>query len=62
MKNKKVIIRTEEDFMAEYFKMCDNMGYTMSKRIRRFMELDKNLNDLNLNLIIEIEKIIKQNA
>ena len=38
--------------------MCEKNGYTMSKRIRRIMELDNELNSLNLNSIKELEKII----
>lgn len=58
MKDKKIIIRLEKIFTEEYFNMCEKNGYTMSKRIRRIMELDNELNSLNLNSIKELEKII----
>lgn len=58
MKDKKIIIRLENSFTIEYFNMCEKNGYTMSKRIRRIMELDNELNSLNLNSIKELEKII----
>jgi hypothetical protein len=58
MKDKKIIIRLEKIFTEKYFNMCEKNGYTMSKRIRRLMELDNELNSLNLNSIKELEKII----
>lgn len=61
MKDNKIIIRLEKEFSEQYFNMCKNEGYTMSKRIRRIMELDIISNELNKNLIKDIEKIIKSN-
>jgi hypothetical protein len=61
MKENKIIIRLEKDFSDNYFEMCKNEGYTMSKRIRRIMELDIILNKLNINIIKELEKNINKN-
>ena len=55
MKEKKIIIRLDKDFSDDYFEMCRSKGYTMSKRVRRIMELDIELNKLNINFI---EKMI----
>lgn len=56
MKENKIIIRLEKNFSDNYFEMCKNEGYTMSKRVRRIMELDILLNKLGMNLIKELEK------
>ena len=56
MKDNKIIIRIEKKLSDKYFDMCKNEGYTMSKRLRRIMELDIELNELNKNSIKELEK------
>ena len=61
MKENKIIIRLDKNFSEEYFDMCKNEGYTMSKRIRRFMELDNKLDKLSLNSVKELEKILNKN-
>lgn len=61
MKEKKIIIRLNKNFSDDYFDMCKNEGYTMSKRVRRIMELDKELNEINLNSITELYKLIDNN-
>jgi hypothetical protein len=61
MKENKIIIRLEKDFSDNYFEMCKNEGYTMSKRVRRIMELDIMLSKLNINSVKELEKIISYN-
>jgi hypothetical protein len=61
MKENKIIIRLDKDFSDSYFNMCNKEGYTMSKRVRRIMELDITLNELNINSIKELEKIISYN-
>jgi len=61
MKENKIIIRLDKNLSDEYFNMCKNEGYTMSKRIRRFMELDNNLSKLELNSLKELEKILNNN-
>jgi len=61
MKNDVIIIRVDKDFSDYYFEMCNKEGYTMSKRVRRFMELDKNLNNCEINSIKELEKILSKN-
>jgi hypothetical protein len=61
MKENKIIIRLDKNFSDEYFNMCENEGYTMSKRVRRMMELDIEINKLNLNSITELYKLIGDN-
>jgi len=61
MKENKIIIRLDKKFSDEYFNMCKNEGYTMSKRVRRFMELDNELDKLNLNSLKELENLLKKN-
>jgi len=61
MKENKIIIRLDKNFSDEYFNMCKNEGYTMSKRVRRFMELDNKLDKLSLNSVKELEKILNKN-
>ena len=60
MKENKIIIRLEKSFSDQFFDMCKNEGYTtMSKRVRRLMELDKELCKSNINSVKELEKILK---
>ena len=61
MKENKIIIRLDKSFSDEYFNMCKNEGYTMSKRVRRFMELDNKLDKLSLNSVKELEKLLNKN-
>jgi len=61
MKENKIIIRLDKSLSDEYFNMCKNEGYTMSKRVRRFMELDNELDKLNLNSVKELEKLLNKN-
>ena len=61
MKDNKIILRIDKNVSDEYFKMCDDEGYTMSKRVRRILELDNELFKLNINSIKELEKIINNN-
>jgi hypothetical protein len=61
MKENKIIIRLDKSFSDEYFNMCKNEGYTMSKRVRRFMELDNELDKLSLNSVKELEKLLNKN-
>jgi len=58
MKDNKIILRIDKKFSDEYFKICNDEGYTMSKRVRRILELDVELFKLNINTIKELEKII----
>lgn len=58
MKENKIIIRLEKDFSDNYFEMCKNKGYTMSKRVRRLMELDIELDKLNVNSIEKLKNIL----
>jgi len=44
--------------LCSFLHMCKSEGYTMSKRVRRMMELDILLNKLNINGIKELEKNI----
>ena len=60
MKENKIIIRLNKDFSDNYFEMCKNKGYTMSKRVRRIMELDNELFKLNINSIKELEKLVNK--
>lgn len=60
MKENKIIIRLDKNFSDEYFNMCKNEGYTMSKRVRRIMELDNKLNDLKINSIKELENLLNK--
>ena len=58
MKENKIIIRLNKDFSDNYFEMCKNKGYTMSKRVRRLMELDIELDKLNINSIEKLNNIL----
>ena len=55
MKENKIIIRLDKKFSDEYFEMCNNKGYTMSKRVRRMMEIDMELDKLNINIIEKLK-------
>jgi len=55
MKENKIIIRLDKKFSDDYFEMCKNKGYTMSKRVRRIMELDMELDKLNINSIEKLK-------
>lgn len=61
MKDNKIILRIDKNVSDEYFKMCDDEGYTMSKRVRRILELDIELFKLNINSIKVLEKIFNKN-
>jgi len=58
---KNIRVRLDREFSNKYFEMCKNEGYTMSKRVRKIMELDLKLIKLNINSIKELEKIININ-
>jgi len=57
----KIIIRINKILSDRYFKMCEKESYTMSKRIRKIMELDIILNEKDINIIKELEKIYEKN-
>jgi hypothetical protein len=39
-KDRKIIIRLTNDLANDFINHCDNNGYTMSKRLRLFVEKD----------------------
>lgn len=49
VQNKHIGIRILETKLTEYFTMCEEEGFVMSKRIKKFMELDIQLSNSNKN-------------
>lgn len=60
--NECVIIRMTKEMSDAYFNMCEQEGFTLSKRVRKFIELDLKLNVSGINSIKELEKIINENV
>ncbi len=50
-KEKNIIVRLPEELLSEYKTLCENNGYSMSKRIRNFIlcEIKKEKNEKVVN-------------
>lgn len=50
-KTKYITFRATEELSSEYKAMCNKNGYSLSKRLRAFMEADIKLAKQNKNLL-----------
>lgn len=56
---KHLTIRLSDELSDNYKKMCDQNGYTLSKRLRSLLECDIKLSEQGINLISSVQKDLK---